>query len=120
MILLKVLLSIIFRQILFVVARTSFSPRFERIFLAKVEYLVDLKALHELADFSEVLESEIAFSVLVEYLEARINLILVHVCANSLRNLPELVLVYMTYLIVWVEEAKHVHQRAMFHLHSLP
>ena len=70
--------------------------------------MVDFKALHELADFSKVLEREIAFSIPVEGLEALINLILAHVGANSLSNLPELVLVHMTYLIVFTEEAEHV------------
>ena len=108
MLLLEVLLSIIFRQVLFIVALASFSPRFEGVFLTKVKYLIDFKALHELADFSKVLEREIAFSIPVEGLEALINLILAHVGANSLSNLPELVLVHMTYLIVFTEEAEHV------------
>ena len=99
MLLFEVLLSIIFRQVLFVVTFASFTPRFEGIFLTKVEYLIDFETLHELADFGEVLESEIAFSVPVEDLEARINFMFVHVGANSLSNLPKLVLVHMTYLI---------------------
>ena len=99
MLLFEVLLSIIFRQVLFIVALASFSPRFEGVFLTKVKYLINFEALHELADFGKVLESEIAFSVPVEDLEARINLMFVHVGANSLSNLPELILVHMTYLI---------------------
>ena len=108
MLLLEVLLSIIFRQVLFVVALASFSTRFEGVFLTKVEYLIDFEALHELADFGEVLESEIAFSVPVEDLEARINFMFVHDGTNPLSNLPELVLVHMTYFIFISKEAKNV------------
>ena len=116
----EVLLSIIFRQILFVVALASFPPCFVGVLFTMVEYLVNFKALHELADSGKVVESEIAFSVPIENFEAVINLISLKVGANSLCNLPELVFVYMTHLIVWVKEAEHIHERAVFHLQSLP
>ena len=82
--------------------------------------MIDFKALHELADFGKVLEREIAFSVPVKSLETLINLMLAHVGADSLSGLPELVLVHITYLIVFTKEAEHVRERAMFHLQSLP
>ena len=99
MLLLEVLLSVIFRQILFSVPLAPFSPSFIRILLTVVEYLVDFEALHELADLGKVVESEVTFAIPVKNLEAIINLISLQVGADSLRRLPELVLVHMTYLI---------------------